>query len=56
MLKVKTLMCLKRHAAYLVTTFVTPFKVSRKAILHFAEQSKYPDISLRFRGSYRNMT
>ena len=37
MMKVETLMFLTRYAAYSGKTFMHPFKVSRKVILHFAQ-------------------
>ena len=37
MMKVVTLMFLTRYAAYSGKTFMHPFKVSRKVILHFAQ-------------------
>lgn len=37
-MKVETLMSLTRYAAYSGRTFMNPFKVSRKVILHFAQR------------------
>ena len=37
MMTVETLMFLTRYAAYSGKTFMNPFKVSRKVIVHFAQ-------------------